>query len=120
VSNDAGVSKVGWNDNRVDNTTLLPSRAGKSFLVSNSVGGSGLSNLRSFLWSNWGDQGSSNWSSNWSNGKIIGGNLESTMSSSVFYSDFLSIGVNVGITSANVSGSITNGSMGLSSVSISV
>jgi hypothetical protein len=119
MSNNAGVSKVGWND-RGDNTTLLPSGAGKSFLVSNGVGGSGLSNLWGFLWSNWGNQWSSNWTSNWANWKVVGSNTETIMSSGVFYSDFLSFGVDVGVTSANVSGSITDGSMGLSGVSISI
>jgi len=122
VSNNAGVSKAmdGWNDGRGDNTTLLPSRASKSFLVSNGVGGSGVSNLGCFLWSNWGDQWSSNWASNWTNWKIVGSNTETIMTSGVFYSDFLSIGVDVSITSANISGSITDGSMGLSGMSISV
>lgn len=120
VSNDVGVSKGGWNDGRGDNGTLLPSRTSKSFLVSNGVGGSSLSNLWSFLWSNWGDQWSGNWASNWTDWKIVGSNLESTMSSGVSYSDFLSVGVYVRITTGNISGSITDGRMGLSGVSISV
>lgn len=90
VSNDAGVSKGGWNDSRGDNATLLPSRASKSFLVSNGVSGSSLSNLGCFLWSNWGNQWSGNWASNWTNWKGIGSNLETTMTSGVVYSDFLS------------------------------
>jgi len=122
VSEGVGVSESvgGWDNG---NLTLLPSRTGKSLLVGNGVGSSGLDHLRGVL--NWGggNKVGNNWHiwvGDWSKGKVVAGNLESTMSSGVLNANLLSVGVDVSIRSTNVSGGIANSSVGLSSVGISV
>jgi hypothetical protein len=97
------------------NTTLLTSRASLSFSNSLEVSGLGSNDLRGVLNWRW-----CNKDSYWSLGKGIAFSAESTVSSDVVDSDFITIGVDVSVASANIAVGVSEGSMGLSWLSMTV
>jgi hypothetical protein len=97
------------------NTTLLTSRASLSFSNSLEVSGLGSNDLRGVLNWRWGNK-----DSYWSLGKGIAFSAESTVSSDVVDSDFITIGVDVSVASANIAVGVSEGSMGLSWLSMTV
>jgi len=117
MSENAGVSKGRWEDG--DNSALLPSGTGKSLSVSNSVGVTGLDDFDSVLNWSWGKNLVSKWS-DWANWKSVAGNTESSLIGNIFNSHFLSLGVDVGVASTDIASSITDSSVGLSRVGITV